>query len=216
VTVRRANTSRPAHSGAAATLGIGVAVALMVAGCSSSGAGAVTTKTSLKAVALSPADVGSATGSTVTAKLAQDGTSVASEQPTLQECSARFSSEKQRAQRLQQDYYDQPTRVSAGSEVVRYRSGGAAKAYAELTSALKHCATTKTQTISRSGLEKESVATTGKVLNGDGTQVYVTSVYQWRDDLLEAVYVYRDSATDGLGNAVALARAAAKRLNAAK
>ncbi len=212
------NGTRP-RTRARATLGVAaVAAALLATGCSSSGGGGVTTKATLKSVALSTADAGSGLSETVTVKLAQDGTSVGSDQPTLQACSAPLPSEKLRKQRLQQDYYDQPRRISASDEVVRYKSGGATKAYDEEKAALKNCSSTTDETkhIPTSGLEKELVATTTKVLNGDGSLVYSAAIYQWRDDLLDAVYVYRGSTTEALGLAVTLAKAAAKNLNAAK
>jgi hypothetical protein len=218
-TRRRHGVHRHAHAPTArAALGAGVVCLLLTAGCSSSGGGPSVTKIPIKFIALSPADVGAALDETVTVKLTPAGTTISTNEATLAECSAVFPSEKLRRQRLQQDYYDEPDRISASTEVVRYKSGGAAKAYAEETAAVKKCPTTVDQTknVSGRGLEKERVATTSKVLNSDGSLVYSASIYQWKNDLLNAVYVYRGTPTQALGLAVKLAKAAAKKLDAAR
>lgn len=154
--------------------------------------------------------------------LIPDGRSV-TDQATLDFCNFDYTSEKLRDARVQVQYLGSDT--SASNEFVRYRTGGAAEAYAEIQKAIAGCPSSYRESggevsdIQRltglTGLTKNSAAVTfTSTFTGDSGVVSQTTtvIYQFDGDYFSGVYVYGSDAAAVQSSAVTLGAASAKLL----
>lgn len=145
---------------------------------------------------------------------------------TLDFCNYHYTSESSRTTRVQVTYLDPSRHQQVSNEFVRYRPGGAASAFAELTKAASTCPSSFQESqgqiashIERSpgpkGLVTDhlvvsfSVTTTG--LGASQTQ-WTTAVYQFDGDYFSGVYVWGSDKTQVEQWATQLAVKAAKHI----
>jgi hypothetical protein len=151
--------------------------------------------------------------------VADRGTLLGQTAATLDVCGVAYPSEKLRKQRLQVDYIDNLSRKTASNEVVRYNSTAAAtQAYHEISTALQHC--TGPQELSDvrpvpsdPALSTEQAAGCGKnAPNSASSQAYGCLFFQFRADMLWAIYVFRPTREEALQQGLALAKLGAAKL----
>jgi hypothetical protein len=181
-------------------------VALLVtAGCSKSApkprsglkVGTSVGDNDLAKLVLTEDDVRAAGGEPVTVSVGPGSEALTGAQgTTLDQCASSYKSEALRTSRYQVGYLNPAGLLSASNELVHYKKGGAAASYDELTAAVKHC-TPSTGTSgfrldpSNSRLLAQQVAFSVKVTQPQGPTVYQVSIYQYRGDVLDVVYVFR-------------------------
>lgn len=149
----------------------------------------------------------------------------ATDQATLDFCNVTYASEQLRATRVQVDYAGSVAQ-SASNEVVRYRPGGAASAFAEIQAAAKTCPTTYTSGQSTIGHIQRASKIPGLVANqlvltfaasfplaaGGSVTHWSTAVYQFDGDFFSGVYVFGSDRAAVLSTATGLGAKAAKHL----
>ena len=218
----------------------GVAVALTVAGCggSSTPSSGHTSPATPPASSATPASAGSLGSVALTAADASryGGQPVTAGPPpaialgsglnaTLDLCAATFPSEAMRVQRYQVSFVvaGNPRQVAESNEIVRYRPGGTTRAYSEAVAAARRC-----RAMSQNGLRvsEPTIEPRSRQLVSEQLTVafsetraaqttYNVSVYQYRGDLFDGIYVTRGSARDALDAARKLAALAAQKLRTA-
>ena len=173
----------------------------------------------LSAVVLSATEVTQLSATLVTQQVAPDGTSLSD--ATLDVCASRFPSERLRIARDQVIYLDGNGAVSAGNEIVRYSAAGATESYAELRAAVAlPCTPPSGVSDLRAApadphLATEQVILTAQISGSGGATSFIAGVYQYKGDLLSAVYSYRPTQASALQSAEAIAVGADAKLTAA-
>lgn len=188
-------------------------------GSSPSGASPSASAASLNSLTLTDAEATQAGGVPVSVSPAQNGNGLhGPDSSTLDLCGKAYPSEAMRTERQQVLYEDvqHPKRVIESNELVRYRSGGAAQAYAEVTAAAKNCPaqttngvrTSKVTVLPRSPqLATKQLTVAFALTPPKGRRIYTASVYQYIGNLFTGCYVTRLTHDDAVRAAVALAAA---------
>ncbi|MDQ1486051.1 MAG: hypothetical protein QOJ62_1744, partial [Actinomycetota bacterium] len=159
-----------------------------------------------------------------TAMILLDNGRSATDQATLDFCNVTYKSETSRTTRVQVDYAN--AGQSASNEVVRYRAGGAASAFAEIQAAAKTCPTTYTTGQTTIGHIQRASKISGLVANqlvltfaasfalstGGSITNWSTAVYQFDGDFFSGVYVFGSDRAAVLKTATDLGAKAAKHL----
>jgi hypothetical protein len=163
------------------------------------------------------------------ASLIQDGRQVAG-QVTLDLCDYTFASESERAARIQEQYVKSATLPAVSNEVVAYRPGGTVAALLELQGAVRSCPSTP-----RTGPSVgEQVPTTFHLtrltvphltasyvavrinetatISGREQTISGDAIYQFRDNVMSAVYGHGQDAAATVALTVHAAQAAARNL----
>lgn len=194
---------------------VGFVIGVVFASCGRGGG-----PRSVTALMLSTKDVTFATEEPVHAVSNANSTSLTGAAgATLDQCAKNFPSEQLRQARDQIAFLNPAGLVSASNEVVRYKAGGASKSLAEIGAAAAHCQLNGPSSEFElgghyDGLLAKQVAFSYKQTPPNLPATYEAAIYQYRGDVLDAVYVYRPVRADALRVAVAVASQARHKLEA--